>query len=196
MESDDATLTVPVMAVKYSAKLQCKLYDLGASHHMSLHLNNQVLHAIGKEDLQIKLPNGKKLMQVLLKDALHAPDLALTVVSVGCIMKVGYNTEFDKIVQKCHIYRKKTGPIISQIPVGPNYLFKVKHTLSATDESLAQSMDILTLHQRLGHISVNAIHALICAGSITGLQLIDDFPPFTCDSCKYAKTTRKPIRKE
>jgi gag-pre-integrase-like protein len=73
--------------------------------------------------------------------------------------------------------------------VGLNYLFKAKHALSATDESPAQSVDILTLHQRLGHISVDTIHALIHAGSITGLQLINDSPPFTYDSCEYAKTT-------
>jgi hypothetical protein len=41
------------------------------------------------------------------------PDLALTVVSVGYIMKVGYNTKFNEIAQECHICQKKTDPIIS-----------------------------------------------------------------------------------
>ena len=72
-----------------------------------------------------------------------------------------------------------------------------KHMFTATDESaLAEPVNILTLHRRLGHISVNAICALIRAGSITGIQLIDDFPPFICDSCEYAKTTQKAIHKE
>ena len=31
----------------------------------------------------------------------------------------------------------------------------------------------------------------IRAGSITGVRVIDDFPPFICDSCEYATTTRK-----
>ncbi len=31
--------------------------------------------------------------------------------------------------------------------------------------------------------------------SITGFQVIDDFPPFIYDSCEYAKDTCKPIRK-
>jgi len=38
--------------------------------------------------------------------------------------------------------------------------------------------------------------SLIRAGAITGFQLINDFPPFTCDSCEYAKMTWKPIHKE
>ena len=32
--------------------------------------------------------------------------------------------------------------------------------------------------------------------AVTGLQIIDDCSPFSCDSCAYAKTTRKNIRKE
>ncbi len=75
-----------------------------------------------------------------------------------------------------------------------NGLFKVKHALVA--DTSVESADILMLHRKLGHIPANAICSLICAGAITGLQLIDDFPPFTCDSCEYAKLTRKPIPKE
>jgi transposase InsO family protein len=43
---------------------------------------------------------------------------------------------------------------------------------------------------------VDAIRALVRAGSITGVHLINDFPPFICNSCEYAKTTQKPICKE
>jgi len=38
---------------------------------------------------------------------------------------------------------------------------------------------------------------LIFTNAITGVQLVDNpSAPFTCDSCDYAKLTRKPIRKE
>jgi hypothetical protein len=40
-----------------------------------------------------------------------------------------------------------------------------------------------------------SICTLIRAGSITGVNVIDDFPPFICDSCEYANTTRQTIRK-
>jgi Pol polyprotein len=128
-ESNNAALTVPVMVVKYSAKAECKLFDSRASHHMFLHckqfityetisacpitaVNNQVLHAIGMENLQIELPNGGKSTKVLLKDVLHVPDLALTVVLVGHIMKAEYNVEFNEDAQECCIHKKKMGPII------------------------------------------------------------------------------------
>jgi gag-pre-integrase-like protein len=52
------------------------------------------------------------------------------------------------------------------------------------------------LHKRLGHISLQYIHALIHSGAIQGLSVIDNNAPIICDSCEYAKTTRKPIGKE
>jgi len=52
------------------------------------------------------------------------------------------------------------------------------------------------LQQRLEHVSMDIIHSLIHTSSITGLHVINNFPPFICDSCKYAKTTWKPICKE
>jgi Pol polyprotein len=213
IESNDTTLYVPAAAVEYAAKAECEIYDLGASRHMSLHrkhfvtyesisahpitaANNKVFHAIGMGDLEVELPNGDKSSRVLLKDVLHAPDMTLTVISIGRIMNARYNIEFDKDEQVYWICKKKNRPIIGHIPVGMNNLFKVEHTLSASTMESAQSMDILMLHQKLGHISVDTICALICTGSISGLQLIDGFPPFICDSCKYAKTTHKLICKE
>ena len=59
-----------------------------------------------------------------------------------------------------------------------------------------ESVNILTLQQRLIHISTNAIHTLTHANAVTGLHLIDDSPPFNCDSSKYAETTHKIICKE
>jgi hypothetical protein len=44
--------------------------------------------------------------------------------------------------------------------------------------------------------SDDAIRALMRADSITGLHVIEGFPPFICDSCEFAKTTCKPICKE
>src|SRR6266702_2233088 len=117
--------------------------------------------------------------------------MGLMVVSISCIVQAGYTIQFKGGL--CNI-KRGNGSVIGSIPAGANGLFKVEHSLMATVPS--ESVDILTLHRRLGHISTNAIHALIHANAVTGLHLIDDLPPFTCDSCEYAKTTRKAIRKE
>ena len=212
LEEDDATPHVPIIAAQGATEAQSELYDLGASHHMSpfrkqfvtyrpidacliTAVNNKVFHAIGMGDLQIKVPNGTTSNKVLLKDTLHAPDLCLTVVSIGRIVKAGYTVQFAG--NSCEIKGGQDDRVIGRIPVGANGLFRVEHTFAATDNpTSAEAVDILTLHRRLGHISVDAICALIRAGSITGVHVIDDFPPFICDSCEYAKTTRKQIHKE
>src|SRR5713226_4707779 len=97
---DDAIPHIPIMAAESCAKVQTELYDSGASRHMSPNhkqfityqdiptclitaVNNKVFHAIGMGDLQIQVPNGETSSKVLLKDALYAPNLALTVISIG-----------------------------------------------------------------------------------------------------------------
>jgi Pol polyprotein len=118
VESDNTTLYMIAATVEYTMKAKCEIYDLGALRHMSPHCkhfvtyklipaypittaNNKVFHAIGMGDLEVKLPNGDKSSRVLLKDVLHAPDMTLTVISIGCIMKARYNVEFDEDKQVC-----------------------------------------------------------------------------------------------
>ena len=157
--------------------------------------NNKVFHAVGMGDIQIEVPNGATSSKVLLKNALHVPDLCLTVVSIGRIVKASYTVQFAG--NSCNIMKKDDGGTIGCIPVGANGLFKDDHAFAVSDNAFsAEPVNILTLHRRLGHISVDSIRALMRAGSITGLHVIDNFPPFICDSCEYAKTTHKPIHKE
>jgi hypothetical protein len=59
-----------------------------------------------------------------------------------------------------------------------------------------KQVNLLTLHRRLGHVSVNTICTLIHKNVVAGLQLLDNTSPFFCKCCKYAKTTCKPINKE
>ena len=146
-------------------------------------------------DLQIEVLNGAMLNKVLLKDMLYALDLCLTVVSIRCIIKAGFTVQFADDV--CHIKKGDDGRIIGCIPASMNGLFKVEHAFRADDSAtMAEPIDILMLHCRMGHISVDAICALIHVGSITGLQVINDFPPFIYDSCEYAKMMHKHISKE
>jgi hypothetical protein len=50
---------------------------------------------------------------------------------------------------------------------------------------------------QLGHASPATIHSLVRHHAIEGFELIDDdYPLLTCDSCDYAKTTRKAIQPE
>jgi hypothetical protein len=121
------------------------------------------------------------------------PDMALTIVSIGRIIKSGYPIAFED--ESCKI-KNKSGKIIGEILANSNCLFKVEHTLTAASANAIEQVNIHTLHQRLGHISADAIHNLIHHGAITGIKLVDDGSLIICQSCEYAKMTRKSIKSE
>jgi transposase InsO family protein len=206
-EDEDEPPQIPAMAADEARDAEVELFDSGASRHMSpfrerfvtyrdiparpiTAANNRAFYAVGMGDLEIDVPNGASSTKVLLCDALYAPDLGLTVVSIGRIVKAGCTVEFED--GTCRI--KRNSNVIGNVPASANGLFKVDHALAAA-ESL-ERVDILTLHRRLGHIALNTIRTLVRNKAISGIHLIDDHPPFACDSCEYAKTTRKPIQKQ
>jgi len=135
------------------------------------------------------VPNRASTTPIVLRDALHAPDIGVTVVSISRIAKAGYPVLFKD--NRCKIHNKNE-KVIGDIPVSDNGIYKVLHAGAATLEQV----DLLTLHRRLGHVSVNTIRTLIRNNVVAGLQLLNDSSPFFCESCEYAKTTRKPINKE
>jgi transposase InsO family protein len=157
--------------------------------------NKRIFYAIGTGDLQIDVPNGDMTTPVLLKDTLHAPDMALTIVSIGRITGTGSSVTFED--NTCKI-KTRSGKLIGNIPASANGLYKVEHTHSvySANSSTVEQVDIHTLHRHLGHIAADAIRSLIRNNAIEGIQLIDDGSPIICDSCEYAKLTRKPIRSE
>jgi GAG-pre-integrase domain/Pol polyprotein, beta-barrel domain len=154
--------------------------------------NKQIFYAIGTGDLMIQVPNTGKFTPVILWDALHAPKMGLTVISINCITKVGHKVLFDGTM--CRIKNSK-GAIIGEIPVGGNGLYKVKHASMAAG-AMTKTIKLSELHKRLGHISIATIHSLIKNNFIGGIKLTDDLNEFACDSCEYGKAMRKTIRKE
>lgn len=88
--------------------------------------------AIGKGDLQIKIPNSYGATFILLKNVLHCPDMGLTLVSIGKITNAGYKVIFRG--QTCKIYDSKD-KVIGQVNVR-NGLYQVDHK-AAVDIGMA-----------------------------------------------------------
>ncbi len=130
-------------------------------------------------------------MLIFLQEALHAPDIGMTVISIGCITKASYTVLFDG--GTCKIQNKNT-KIVGQIPVSQNRLYKME--CEHVGLVIPEDNSILALYQHLRHILADAIHTLVCYNVITRLQLLDDKWPIFCESCKYAKATWKCINKE
>ena len=119
--------------------------------------------------------------------------MALTIISIGRITSTGSTVSFKNMA--CRI-KNKVGKLIGNIPASKSSLFKVEHLYLAADSTPVEQIDIHELHCCLGHMPTNALCSLVHNQAIEGIKLIDDRLPIICDSCEYAKMTRKVILKE
>ena len=141
-------------------EIKIKLYDSGASRHMSPFIyrftnycsiplrpitaaNKCVFYAIGTGGLQIDVPNRQGTTPITLHDTLHTPDMALTIILIGRIVNSGCSVSFKK--KSCKI-KNKSGKVISNIPASSNGLYKVEHAFMAASANAVEQVDIHTLH--------------------------------------------------
>ena len=142
---------------------------------------------LGPALCKFKCPTGR-LRPKYCKGKLFTRPTLSRLVSIGRIAKAGYTVLFDG--NTCKI-KNKNDNVIGKIPAGQNGLYRVEH--EQVGAAILEDNGILALHRRLGHISADTIRSLVRNNVVSGLQLIDDKRPIFCESCDYAKTTRKPI---
>jgi hypothetical protein len=100
------------------------------------------MYTVGTGDLQVKVPNGNTSMTMLLRDALHALDMGMTIISVSCIAKAGYLVCFEG--NSCKI-RNPSGDTIGNIPASTNSLYKVNRVCMAANP--VEHVELATLHR-------------------------------------------------
>jgi hypothetical protein len=200
--------STPMQVAQAHSDTATKLYNSGASHHMSpfrdrfksyreipphaiAAADKRVFHAIGTGDLEIEVPNGKSSTSILLKDVLHAPKMGTTIVSVNRIAKAGYAVTFKD--NTCQI-RNKSNKVIGMIPASQNGLYKVERVCAAATPE--EHIDLVMLHQCLAHIGPNAIWKMVKSNVIEGIELVDDGSTLICEACEQAKAMCKQICKE
>ena len=189
-----------------------KLYDSGSTWHISpykdqfvsltsiplkmfLAANKQSFNAIATGDLIINVPNGCNIMKLRLTEVLYSPAVGYTLVLIGCLDQLGYSVTFGD--GTCTIHSPDNN-VIGCIPKTHAGLYHVIHTGACDGVNAAiETMMVMELHQRMGHISLIVAHHLAENRLMSGLKfgLLKDKPTF-CEACVYAKATRKPIAKE
>ena len=186
------------------------LYDLGASRHMSgfqhrfinftkidlkpiTAADKRSFSAVGKGDMWVYLPNGKeKTSQVLLKDALYAPTMGITLISISRITSAGSTVIFTG--NTCQIYDKER-KVIGMIQVKSG-LYWVYSTCPLEGEYAGKAkveVSIDELHRRLGHILHERAWMLVLKELVKGVDLDMTSKLSVCESCKWVKGERKAI---
>ena len=154
------------------------------------------LKAVGIGDVRIELPNGSKRTPALLKNAVFAPDMAFTLISVSRLDEADCSVNFRKGM--CTI-RNPKGQTMATIPRA-NGLYRLvnpnKGNPSEHANVAAGKMSISEAHRKLGHISHTAIKHAISSGRIIGIELDMDSKPEFCEACVKAKSSKEPFPKK
>ena len=161
-----------------------------------LTVNGHALKAVGIGNICIELPNGTMHTKALHKDAIHAPEMAFTLISISQSDDANSSVTFTKAM--CTIKDAK-GHIMATIPQANG----LHHLATPTNEKksrhaniAAGKMSISEVHQRLGHISHTTIKHAISTGKITGIDLDMDSKPEFCEPCAKAKSIWQPFLKK
>ena len=119
--------------------------------------DRRTLSAIGIGDLHLDLPNGSEKTSITFKNAVHAPDMAFTLISISHLNKASFSVTFNKGM--CTIKDLKAKKIAT-IPCS-NGLYKIAAQLSKNTTDTANAtcakMSISEAHRKLGHIAHSAI---------------------------------------
>ena len=158
--------------------------------------NGGKLKVLGKGDMWIKLPNGAKRSKTILKEAIHAPDMAFTLISVDWLDNVKCSTTFSGGM--CTICNLSNSTMVT-IPC-TNSLYHVTAPEDPPPTTYASivmvKLTISEAHRKLGHIAASAIKYVIAKGHITCIQLDPESKPEVCEVCAKAKAAWQPFPKE
>ena len=95
-------------------------------------------------------------------------------------------------------FREANVPSVGQMGVTlASCLYRVAHDQPEQANSADEELTLDQFHRRMGHISAGVARKLIDKGFVTGVRL-ESSPagdPYFCESCVYAKATRKPVPK-
>ena len=147
-------------------------------------------------DLHIELPNGSDKTKVIFKNAIHALEMAFTLISISRLNKAGYSIIFTKGM--CTM-KNPTSQIIATIP-NSDGLYKIASPIATDTKNMANiasgKMSLSQAHRKLGHILYSAIKHAISQGFIAGIELDPESKPDFCDACAKAKLAHQPFPKE
>jgi hypothetical protein len=185
-----------------------ELYDSGATRHISPYksdfssykplsppvflntANQQCFPAVGTGTLTIRVPNEGTESELALRNTLHVPSIAYTLVSLRALDEEGYHAHIGdgrlKIVSP-------EGEQLGQIPCTMHHLYKVTHAPESTHT--VELISIMELHRRMGHIAVASARKLVESGAITGIELDPNSQEHDCDACIFARATCLPVPK-
>jgi len=190
--------------------LRTELFDSGCTTHMTPYrdelenfkeippklfraANEQDFKAVGKGELVVEVPNGVDVSELKLTEVLYSPEVGYTLISIGRLDESGFKFEFGD--GKCKIF-SPDGEKMGEIAKLSRGLYQNVRDIGKASAA-TETLTLDQFHRRMGHISHDIARKLVTKGFVTGVSLetTSSGDPFFCESCIYAKATRKPVPK-
>ncbi|THH06822.1 hypothetical protein EW146_g9493 [Bondarzewia mesenterica] len=159
--------------------------------------NKQMFNALSMGDIVVDVPNGLDPSKLRLTEVLYSPEVGYTLVSIGWLDELGYSTTFAN--GQCTI-TDPDGEKVGTVPRTQRGLYRVIHKDPSEPgyeaNAAVESLSVMELHRRMGHISPGVAKWLVMNSFVTGIRLdTSSNEPIFCESCVYAKAKRRPIAK-
>ena len=175
---------------------QPKFVNYQTIERMKTTADGKSMKAVGMGDLQLELPKRSKKSKMLFKNAIHALEMAFTLISISRLNKAGFSATFCK--EMCTI-ENPSNQTVATIP-HTDGLYKIVATSSSnkakTANTVSRKMSISEVHRKLGHILYLAIKHAISNRFIAGIELDSNLKPDFCKACAKAKSAQQPFPKK
>lgn len=135
--------------------------------------------------------NGESI-EITLDDALHAPDLAHNLVSLGCLVRKGVKIELEK--GGAVMRAPDNVPFLKCKLEGAMFLIEFARPPAALlARSLSRPTDFETWHRRLAHTSEGTLRDMIRCNTVNGLTVTKMTTNGKCEDCIMGKHARRPF---
>ena len=147
----------------------------------------------GHGDIYLKLKVNGRIEPCKLKNVLHVPDFAFSLLSVSRMAEFGMNVEFKN--GKCMIKRDQN-VVATATLVGELYVLDIVNDIAS-----AHAATLQTWHERFAHVHSQGIASMIRNNVVSGVKLLGNdlnkhqhtnaectLPK--CPACVYGKATR------
>ena len=152
--------------------------------------DNSSMEATGIGTVTLCTWVGGATNEFILSNVLFVPDFQITLISVNKLAKAGLSTFFPRNTSTCSIHQGKTLVVTRWHQAS---LYHANTTLVLPKEAANMFININTLHQCIGHISMDQICHMVKEDQLQGIQHLTGKLEF-CKPCTITKMKKLPFK--